>query len=234
MRSLPLRRTILAIVAGMWCIALSAEPGLAARSSSAVHTLIIQASEALQLAPKNEKEWYERGLWPLAGAVAALMVSNAVAVGVVYLQSSKSFKAVMKQRKIENLSASLSEFYNPLIALLDINREIFAQTGPPSFPPEDPTRSAAGLVWRETKKKILANNAQIEAILRTKTHLIQGPDSLANYHRLLVHVAMYETFQTIETDLYAGFQFPADIRDHVETQRGLVLQTFNEATGEII
>ena len=141
---------------------------------------------------------------------------------------------MLKQRKIESLSASLSEFYDPLIALIDINREIFTQTGPPSFPPEGPARSAAALVWRETKKKILANNAQIEAILRTKTHLIQRPDSLPNYHRLLVHVAMYETFQAIETDRYAGFQFPTDVRDHVETQRGLVLKTMNAATGEKI
>lgn len=234
MRALPLHRTILAIVVGMWCIPLGSASGLAAPPSPAAHTLIIQSGEALELSPKNEKEWFERGLWPLAGAVAALMITNAVAVSVVYIQSSKSFKAVLKQRKIENLSASLSEFYDPLIALLDINCEIFARTGPPSFPPDDPARSAAGLVWKETKKKILANNSQVEAILRTKTHLIQEPDSLANYHRLLVHVAMYETFQTIESDLYAGFQFPADIRDHVETQRLLVLQNFNEATGELI
>lgn len=219
-------------MAGLCSLTLWAGPGLAVPPAN--HTLTIQSSEALQLTPKEAKEWYEQGIWPLVGAVAALIVTNAVAVGVVYLQSSKSFKAVLKQRKIETLSASLNEFYNPLLALLDINKEIFDKTGPTSFPEAEPGRSAAALVWRETKKKILSNNAQIETVLRTKTHHIQGPDSLAEYHRLLIHVAMYETFQMVETDLYAAFQFPADIRSHVETQRGLVLQAFNEASRETI
>lgn len=203
-------------------------------SPPAVHTLIVRSGEALQFATRDPKEWYERGLWPLVGAVAALMLTNAVAVGVVYLQAARSFNVVLRQRRIERLTASLNDFYNPLLALLDINREVFLQTGPPSFPEEDPARSAAAAVWRETKKKILANNLQIEAILRTKTHLIQGPDSLDQYHQLLVHVAMYETFQMVETDLYARFLFPADVRSHVETQRGLVLEAFNEASEETI
>lgn len=223
------------IALGFWLLGLAGSAAWAAGATSPpAHTLIIQSSEALQLAAKDGKEWYERGAWPLFGAVVALMVTNAVAVGVVYLQSSRSFNALLKQRKIEAFSASLSEFYNPLLALLDINREIFSQTGPPSFPAEDPARSAAAMVWRETKKKVLANNMQIETILRTRTHLIQGPDSLDQYHRLLVHVAMYETFQTVETDIYAAFQFPSDIRSHVEIQRGLVLGDFHAASGETI
>lgn len=220
---------------GVYLLGLTASPALALRSPHpSVHTLTIHSSEALQLSMELEKEWYERGVWPLVGAVAALMLTNAVAVGVVYVQSSRSFKAVLKQRKIEQLAASLSEFYNPLLAILDINREIFLRTGPPSFPAQDPARSAAAMIWRETKKKILANNIQIETILRTRTHLIRGPDSLDNYQRLLVHVAMYETFQKVETDIYERFQYPADIRVHVDVQRGLVLQAYYEVSGETI
>jgi hypothetical protein len=83
------------------------------------------------------------------------------------VQAEKSFNAVLRQRKIEMLSTSLNEFYNPLLALIDINNEIFSKTGPKSFPNEEPGLSAAGLVWKETKKKILANNSTIEQILRT-------------------------------------------------------------------
>lgn len=227
-------RVLVAVLAALLLVFAVPAARASGSTSPPVHTLTIQSSEALQLAPKDEKEWYERGLWPLVGAVLALMVTNAVAVGVVYLQSSRSFDALLKQRKIEALAASLNQFYNPLLALLDINREIFTQTGPDSFPEQDPARSAAALVWRETKKKILANNMEIEAILRSRTHLIQGPDALEHYQRLLVHVAMYETFQTVETDLYAAFQFPADIRAHVEQQRGLVLQAYYQASGETI
>jgi hypothetical protein len=198
------------------------------------HTVTITSSRSLQLAPTGDKEWYEQGLWPLAGAVGALIITNAVSVWIVYMQAARSFNAVLRQRKIELLSAALSEFYNPLLALIDINGEIFAKTGPPSFPRDEPGRSAAGLVWKETKKKILANNVDVERILRTKSHLLQGADTLEAYHPLLVHVAMYETFQAVATDLYKAFFFPSGIRDHIVQQRSAVLEAFYEASGEQI
>lgn len=45
---------------------------------------------------------------------------------------------------------------------------------------------------------------------------------------------MYETFQRVETDLYRGFLFPADIRNHVATQRLAVLEIYYQLTGEQI
>lgn len=231
------RRRVLLVVATLcvWFLEFTVAPAFAAPpAASPEHRLVIQSSEALQLAPMEDKEWYERGIWPIVGAVAVVIITNAVAVWVVYFQSSRSFRAMLKQRKIETLAASLSEFYNPMLALIDINGEIFSQTGPPSFPQEEIARSAAARIWRETRKRILANNLQIETILRTKTHHIRSPDSLDMYRRLLVHVAMYDAFQTVETDLYVGFQFPAGIRAHIETQRGLVLEEFNQASRETI
>jgi uncharacterized membrane protein len=199
-----------------------------------LHTLTIKSDEAIQLAPKDKKEWYEQGWWPLLGAIGALIITNAVSVRIVYVQAEKSFNAVLRQRKIDGLSAALNEFYNPLLALIDINREIFSKTGPQSFPIEEPALSAAALIWKETRKKILANNAEIERILTTKSHLLQGTDTLDSYQALLVHVAMYETFQKIKTDLYKSFFFPVTIRDHVEKQRWAVVEAFNIATGDQI
>ncbi len=198
------------------------------------HTLTIQSTEQLQLSPKDEKSWFERGPWPLIGTGLTLIITNGIAVGLIYLQSSRSFNALLRQRKIEHLSASLNEFYNPLLALLDINKEIFDQTGPSSFPRDEDGHTAAALVWKETKKKILTNNAQIETILRTKTHLLEEADSLDAYHRLLVHVAMYETFQKVQTDLYKRFFFPTDIRPHVVSKREAVLEAYYQAIGEQI
>jgi len=216
------------------CAALLGEP---VRTSAAGvpqprHSLTILSSEQLQITPQDNKEWYERGIWPIIGAVGALILTNAVAVGVVYLQSSKSFKALLRQRKMESLSTSLNEFYNPLLALIDINGAIFSKTGPPSFPKEEIARNAAALVWKETKQKILANNQQIEAILKSKTHLLHETDSLDAYYALMIHVAMYETFQKIETDLYRQFFFPANIRAHVIENRAAVLTAFNELSGD--
>jgi hypothetical protein len=198
------------------------------------HSLTPQSREHLQTTIKEDKEWYERGLWPLTGAVAALILTNAVAVGIVYLQSSKAFNAILRQRKIESLSTALNEFYNPLLALIDINKEIFSKTGPPSFPEEEISRNAGALVWKETKQKILINNQIIEDILKTKTHLLHATDSFEEYHDLMIHVAMYETFQKIETDLYRQFSFPIYIRKHVAERRAAVIAAFNELSGERI
>lgn len=208
--------------------------GAIAAGSRPDHLITIQSSDSLILAPKENKAWYEQGIWPVVGAALTLIITNCITVSVVYLQSSRSFNALLRQRKIERYTDSLNDFYNPLLALMDMNKEIFEKTGPPSFPQDENLRNAAGLVWEQTKKKILANNIDVEMILRTKTHLLAETDSFESYHRLLVHVAMYETFQQVETDLYQGFLFPADIRSHVAVQRLAVLKVYHQLTGEQI
>ncbi|TXI87189.1 MAG: hypothetical protein E6Q40_05360 [Cupriavidus sp.] len=203
-------------------------------SARPVHTLTIQSSEALQLAPNDDKEWYERGVWPLVGAGLTLAITNAIALYVVHLQATKTFRAALRQRKIDQLAASLQQFYNPLLALIDINGEIFAKTSMKSWPEDEAGREAASLIWNETKKKVLANNAMIETILRTKTHHLAETDSLDTYHPLLIHVAMWETFQTVQTEIYKKFMFPAEIREHIVAQRSNVLSDYYEQSGDQI
>ena len=209
-------------------------PPTPAQATSPQHTITIQSVDGLQIAQKEHKEWYQEGPWPLIGAVAAILITNTIAIGVVYLQSLRSFNALLRQRKIELLSLSLNDFYNPLLALIEINGEIFAKTGPRTFPEEHHEREAAALVWKEMKKKIVENNREIELILKTKTHLMQESDSLDAYKALFVHVAMYETFQKIETDRYAGFLFPKEVKGHLVAKRLSVLDQFHALTGEQI
>jgi hypothetical protein len=182
--------------------------------------------EPTRLSPEVKKQWYETGLWQNIGSFAAVLLTNIVAVLVVYLASHRAFSAMLKQRKIDQLNASLNEFYNPLYALLSSNRLIFQKTGPFSWPEDHIEREAAARVWQETKSKILANNQAIESLLRTKTHLIADYDSLDNYSGLLVHVAMYEAFQKVGTDLYRSFLFPTDIPAHVEAVRAKVIKEY--------
>lgn len=199
--------------------------------TSVRHTITIHSDEGLQIAANEHKEWYQEGPWPLVGSVATILIANSVAISIVYLQSSRSFKALLRQRKIESLSVSLNDFYNPLLALIEINGEIFVKTGPRTFPEEHYQREAAALVWNEMRKKIVENNREIESILRTKTHLLHKSDSLDRYKALLLHVAMYETFQKIETDRYAGFLFPEEIKDHIVAARSCVLKEFHSLSG---
>lgn len=202
--------------------------------TSPPYTITIQSNEGLQIAQREHKEWYQEGVWPLIGSVVAIIIANTVTIGIVFLQSTRSFNALLRQRQIELLSLSLNDFYNPLLALIDINREIFTKTGPSTFPEEHNEREAAALVWNMMKKKILENNREIEAILKTKTHLIYKSDMLDAYKTLLVHVAMYETFQTIETDRYARFLFPQEVRAHLVAKRSLALTALHALSGEQI
>ncbi|MEN3168418.1 hypothetical protein [Gluconobacter sp. OJB] len=91
-----------------------------ANEARPAHVITIQANDGLSLAPKENKAWYEQGIWPAAGATLTLIVTNTVTVIVVYLQSSRSFNALLRQRKIERYAAALNDFYNPLLALLDM------------------------------------------------------------------------------------------------------------------
>jgi hypothetical protein len=209
-------------------------PSTQSQATSPQHTITIQSVDGIHFAQKEHKEWYQEGPWPLIGAVAAIVLTNTIAIGVVYLQSLRSFNALLRQRKIELLSLSLNNFYNPLLALIEINGEIFTKTGPRTFPEEHHEREAAALVWKEMKKKIVENNREIELILKTKTHLMHESDSLDAYKTLFVHVAMYETFQKIETDRYADFLFPKEVKGHLVAKRSSVLDQFHALTGEEI
>jgi hypothetical protein len=163
----------------------------------------------------------------------ALAVTSAVAIIVVYLQSQRSFRIILQQRKLDSLRLSLHEFYDPLLVLLDLNNEIFSRTGPNSFPVDNIQREAAVAIWSESRNKILENNNSIEDILRNKSHLIHKNDSFQNYKGLFAHIAMYQIFQKIKTDSYKYFMFPSEIRDHVEQQRVRVLNDIHVLEGDV-
>ncbi len=191
-----------------------------------------QGGQIFEIAPTEKGAWYQRGDWPLIGGVIAVLSTNGVAIFIVWLQTQRSLFSFMRQRRAEFVSSQLSELYNPLLTLLDMNGTIFKETGPPSFPMErgHPRDAAEGL-WAESKKKILENNREIENILRTKAHLIYRNDSLDYYLPLLVHLTMYELFQSLPTDRYAAFRFPPQIRGHVADIRTAVLSEFDKLSG---
>lgn len=165
-------------------------------------------------------EWYQQGSWPLFGALATLVVTNVVAIWKIFAQSKATFRLETKLRTAEFISTQLSDFYNPLYALLLTNGRIFSQLGPKSFPDDPIFRDAAGEIWTELRRQvILPNNREIREILRSRTHLLAPNDSLPRYMDLFTHISMYEIFQERPTDIYAKFKFPRDILRHVEVMR---------------
>ncbi len=184
----------------------------------------LQVSDLLQLTAKEAKPWYQDGIWPLLGSALGTTLASVVPITVVYLQSSKALKTAQKQRQTDRVSASLAEFYNPLYALMTLNREIFERAGPAVKFDDFSAQQAAAEIWQELKGKVILNNQEIERILRTKTHLLSAGDSMERYNELYVHVSMFEVFQKVPTDLYSNFRFPVDILPHVERMRETVIK----------
>lgn len=176
-----------------------------------------------------ETEWYQQGIWPLIGTIAVLLITNGFALWKIYLQAHAAFESQLKIKKIEWVSQQLTEFYNPLYTLLHVNREVFQAVGPQTFPDDPNRREAAGELWEATKKSvIIPNNKKIQGVLRDKSHLISPDDGLSAYLPLVNHVAMYEIFQDIPTEIYARFQFPTGVIEHIEGQREKLLGQLND------
>lgn len=175
-----------------------------------------------------EAEWYQQGDWPLIGAIALLIITNGFALWKIYLQAHAAFESQLKIKNIEWVSQQLTEFYNPLYTLLQVNRDVFEAIGPQTFPDDPNRRDAAGELWEATKKSVvIPNNKKIQGVLRNKSHLISSDDGLSAYLSLINHVAMFEIFQDIPTELYARFQFPTGILEHTERQREQLLIKLN-------
>lgn len=173
-------------------------------------------------------EWYQQGAWPLIGAISVLLITNGLALWKIYLQARAAFNSQIKIKNIEWLSQQLTEFYNPLYTLLHLNREAFDAVGPQTFPTDTHRREAAGELWEATKESvIIPNNRKMQEVLRDKSHLISTGDRLSAYLPLMNHVAMYEIFQEIPTEIYDNFRFPAGILEHIEVQRERLLEEVN-------
>jgi hypothetical protein len=176
-----------------------------------------------------EAEWYQQGGWPLIGAIAVLLITNGFALWKIYLQAHAAFESQLKIKKIEWISQQLTEFYNPLFTLLHVNRDVFKAVGPQTFPDDPNRREAAGELWEATKNSvIIPNNKKIQGVLQDKSHLISSDDGLSAYLPLINHISMYEIFQDIPTEIYARFQFPTGILEHIEGRREQLLRHFND------
>ncbi|CAA6697678.1 MULTISPECIES: hypothetical protein [unclassified Lentimonas] len=140
--------------------------------------------------------WYQSGHWPLVGAIAMLMITNAFAFWKIYAQANASLKAQVRLRKIEGLKEQISQFYNPLATYLTLNKKLFEALGPHTFPENEHKRNAAGETWNRIKNEcILPNNCEIKDILRTRIHLLAELDSPLMYTELYNHISMYDIFQ---------------------------------------
>jgi hypothetical protein len=172
--------------------------------------------------------WYQQGNWPLLGAVVVLLITNVIALWKILFQAKNSVDTQLRFKRIEFISQQLSEFYNPIYAMMSANGHIFANFAPQTFPDDEILRQTAGENWKLLKDRvILPNNDSMAEILREKSHLLSQKDDISHYLDLNNHLNMYAIFSKNPTELYKGYQFPEGIRNHVQINRLELVRELN-------
>jgi 3-methyladenine DNA glycosylase Tag len=115
----------------------------------------------------------------------------------------------------------LAEFYDPLIALLSENREVFAQFGPGKIAKlDDVDATVAAEVWSKMQSDLIVpNNEKISDIIQTKSHLVSQEDDFHPYLRLKLHIDSYAVFREVRSEVHDNFRFPNGIEERVRSQR---------------
>jgi hypothetical protein len=165
----------------------------------------------------DQREWYQRGEWPLFGAIAALVITQLVVVGVAWYNAQAALKREVRLRRMASLSERLSGFYNPLYAMCLANGRMFGGFGPPTYPDDPVLADVAVEQWHRVRATVvLPNNEAMLAVLRDKTHLIDESDDLSHYADLLAHLMAYRLFVEHPTEKHAQFRFPKPVVGHLE------------------
>nr|WP_319949070.1 hypothetical protein [uncultured Shimia sp.] len=177
--------------------------------------------------------WYQSGDWPLIGAIGTLAVSNAVAIFLALYQQRASRKASEDFSRRSTIEKRLEEFYDPLMALLSENREVFSKFGPSRIAKLDGVdATVAAEVWNEMKLGfIVPNNERISSIIQSKSHLISEGDDFEEYLRLKLHIDSYSVFLKVGSEVHESFRFPTGIEKRVSKFRAVEIGNLEETKG---
>ncbi|HML24349.1 MAG TPA: hypothetical protein PKD09_22020 [Aggregatilinea sp.] len=140
------------------------------------------------------------------------------------------FKVIYLEKR-QRLDIQLSEFYDPLFALLSVNHELLMRAGPPSSMETDSPniQQEKREVWdRLAAEVILPNNKRICDIIEQKLHLITSSDDATQYFRFLTHAYVYHVFRDFPHENYLNFQFPQGFLEHVQLKREEIRATMNK------
>lgn len=138
------------------------------------------------------------------------------------LQSNLSTKEKITDEERSLLYKQLSEFYDPILVLLEVNKDIFLRLGPKSSIRHDIEILPEEVheIWiKLLNDVILPNNEKICDILTTNLHLISAGDNIEHYIKFVTHAYVYRVFREKPTAAYKFFQFPKGLEEHVRRQR---------------
>lgn len=150
-------------------------------------------------------------------SIISLVLSSKNQLNLAHVQSNLSIKEKVKEEERLLLYKRLSEFYDPILVLLEVNGDIFQRLGPGSrirvnieIPQEE-----IGEVWIQLLNDvILPNNEEIIKIIKTKLHLMSPDDDIIPYINFVTHAHVYKIFRDKPISAYKFFQFPKGLEYH--------------------
>ncbi|AIS15538.1 hypothetical protein JM49_28810 [Pseudomonas chlororaphis subsp. aurantiaca] len=155
----------------------------------------------------------------------ALIVTNFVSIRNLREASRAAIKKELAVDSFKTFKSQLSEFYDPLNALVSANYDMFEALGPKTFPSDPYKGEEAADLWGEVVSEvILPNNQAIVEIIKTKSHLIDSTDSLKHYFYYVKHAQSYMLFRRQANSLHEKFPYPKDLLVHIGSARAVVLK----------
>lgn len=154
----------------------------------------------------------------LIPVVAALIATVTTLIVDVLIKSRWEFN----KEKREFVYRQLSEFYDPIFALLSVNKDVFAKLGPRSLLPNESTYKVEERkrVWDKVVDGILLpNNQRVCDFINMKSYLMAQGDSMAIYSEFTTHASAYSIFRGESFEGYEAFGFPKEFLEHVASFR---------------
>ena len=171
----------------------------------------------------NQSLEYWKAYGPPIAALVVVFISNLALLLKIRLDSKAAIKKELSLSFINLTKERLTNFYDPLVVLLKINRDIFDSLGPKSFSEDHNLRNEAAEVWRQLiNDVILPTNKRICEVILQYSHLIDETDDLEIYTQFIKHAKSYEVFRNTPNEIHKKFPYPPGFLEKVSVIRSSV------------
>jgi hypothetical protein len=189
-------------------------------------SVALQANDAPLLSPSI--------VVPAAIALVALLVTNIVVLLKIRLDIRTNLKRDLTLQEIARLKERLQQFYDPLVALTQLNAAMTKKLGRDTFPMDSHLKEDALLVWNSVVENvILPTNRKICTIIKECSHLIDSTDQFEQYMNFILHAESYEIFTKQRNEIHKKFLYPKDFDIDLQRARAKVIKDLEEAERNI-
>lgn len=173
--------------------------------------------------PTDQSLEYWKVYVPSIVALIVVFISNLVLLLKIRLDSKAAIKKEMSVDFINLTKERLTKFYDPLVILLKINRDVFISLGPITYPEDHTLVNEAAAVWNQmVNDVILPTNNRICELVLQYSYLIDETDDLEIYTNFIKHAKSYEVFRHTPNEIHKKFSYPTDFLERATAARLIV------------